>query len=120
MLKYAQVVRTAAARHKGWGWRSYDIEFWLRQEWQPPTSWVTVDGELWSLFVVPSVARPFQMKQNQSGGTLPQQENKGFIFVANSPLPRIKKSARGQYWAPKLKSNSLCMEVVLRFQRSRL
>ena len=25
MLKYAQVVRTAAARHKGWGWRSYDI-----------------------------------------------------------------------------------------------
>ena len=30
MLKYAQVVRTAAARHKGWGWRSYDIQFRLR------------------------------------------------------------------------------------------
>ena len=44
----------------------------LRQEWQLQRSlaWATwtVDGELWSLFVVSSVARPFQMKQAQSGG----------------------------------------------------
>ena len=25
MLKYAQVVRTAAARHEGWGWKSMSV-----------------------------------------------------------------------------------------------
>ena len=69
MLKYAQLVRTATARHKGWGWRSYDIQFRLRQHWQPQRSWATIDGELWHLFVVTSVARPFQIEQGQSGGT---------------------------------------------------
>ena len=43
MLKYAQFVRTAAARHKGWGWRSYDIQFRLRRQWQPQRSWATID-----------------------------------------------------------------------------
>ena len=72
------------------------------------------------MFVVSSVARPFQMKQAQSGGGLFHNKRiKGFNFVANSPLHR-KKSARDQYWGPKLENYSLCREVVLRFQRSRL
>ena len=49
------------------------------------------------------------MKQVQSGGTLPQQENKGFQLRGQQSSTQ-KKSARGLYWG----------EVVLRFQRRRL
>ena len=65
------------------------LVFRLRQQWQPQGSWATIDGELWNLFVVTSVARPFQIEQGQSGGTQPQQELrvKGVDFMANSHFP---------------------------------
>ena len=113
MLKYAQLVRTAAARHKGWGWRFYDIQFWLRQQWQPQRSWATIDGELWNLFVVTSVARPFQIKQGQSGGTQPQQESEGVDFMANSHFPwgEVQGGSVGvPSWGNKVVAGKLCFD----------
>ena len=113
MLKYAQVIRTAAARHEGWGWRSYDIQFRLRQEWQPQRSWAIIDGELWSLFVVSSVARPIQMKQVQSGGTLPQQENKGFRFRSQQSATQKKVqgiSSGDPSWKATAVAGKLCFD----------
>ena len=91
MLKYAQVVRTAAARHKGGGWRSYDIQVRLCQEWQPPRSWATVDGELWSLFVVHQLLDRLRWNKFKAGALFHHKRIKGFNFVANSPLSRKKK-----------------------------
>ena len=113
MLKYAQVIRSAAARHEGWGWQSYDIQFRLRQEWQPQRSWATIDGELWSLFVVSSVARPLQMKQVQSGGTLPQQENKGFRFRSQQSATQKKVqgiSTGDPIWKATAVAGKLCFD----------
>ena len=51
MLKYCNIVRTAAARHSGFGWRKYDVQFRMRQHIQPHRSWAVIDGELWAMYV---------------------------------------------------------------------
>ncbi len=51
MLKYANVIRTASSRFGGWGWRTYDQQFRMRQQGQPQRSWGVIDGELWALYV---------------------------------------------------------------------
>ena len=51
LLKYCNIVRTAAARHSGFGWRKYDIQFRMRQHIQPHRSWAVIDGELWAMYV---------------------------------------------------------------------
>lgn len=76
LLKYAYLIRTAAARHEGWGWRSYDIQFRLRQQSQPQRSWASIDGELWSLYVTSGFSRSFQSKSEQQDRFKPQA--KGF------------------------------------------
>ena len=47
LLKYAETIRLAAAQFPGFGWRSYDEQFRLRQEANPSRSWAVLDMELW-------------------------------------------------------------------------
>ncbi len=51
LLKYCHIVRMAASRYPGFGWRIYDQNFRLRQQSHPHRSWAILDGELWSLYV---------------------------------------------------------------------
>jgi hypothetical protein len=46
LLKYGYLVREAASKFGGWGWRDYDIQFRLRQRSHPQNSWAIIDGEL--------------------------------------------------------------------------
>lgn len=50
MLKYCQLVRTAASRY-GKGWLDYDREFRFRQMAHPERYWGMIDYELWNLYV---------------------------------------------------------------------
>ena len=73
LLKYADIVRTAASRFGGWGWRSYDQQFRMRQQSQPSRSWSIIDGELWALYVVTSTNKttsdhPFRPRGVNTGG----------------------------------------------------
>ena len=51
ILKYAHTIRTAASRFGGWGWKTYDMQFRMRQQLHPQRSWASLDGELWALYV---------------------------------------------------------------------
>ncbi len=59
LLKYANVVRTAASRcgNGSFAWRLYDQNFRLRMQAQPQRSWGVIDGELWALYVSAPVRR---------------------------------------------------------------
>ncbi|MEW8547619.1 MAG: hypothetical protein AB2693_29275, partial [Candidatus Thiodiazotropha sp.] len=46
LLKYMSVIREAANRHAGFGWRNYDEQFRLRQAAQVQ-SWGTINSDLW-------------------------------------------------------------------------
>ena len=39
LLKYAEIVRSAALQFPGWGWKAYDEQFRLRKESNPAQSW---------------------------------------------------------------------------------
>ena len=69
LLRYAHLIRTIHARFGGWGWRSYDQQFRMRQESHPQNSWSIIDGELWSVYVTSS---------NVSSSNRFQQQNKGY------------------------------------------
>ena len=58
LLKYMSIVRTAAQRYQGYGWREYDKLFRMRHQLQPLRSWATIDSELWSLYA--AVGTPWQ------------------------------------------------------------
>ena len=76
LLKYGHIIRTAASRFKGWGWRDYDIQFRLRQQRHPENSWAMIDGELWTLYVaVPSSFNFNQDSFRGPGKTNNQQNN---------------------------------------------
>ena len=47
MLKYMDIVRSAANQFTGQGWRTYDIQFRLKQAMNPAHSWAQIDSELW-------------------------------------------------------------------------
>lgn len=66
LLKYAQIIRTAAARFQGYGWRQYDVQFRLRKQIHPNTSWASMDGELWNLYI--AVPSPSFSLSNSRGG----------------------------------------------------
>ena len=51
LLKYCHLIRSAASRYHGFGWRDYDTEFRHRLH-RRGGSWATMDGELWLLHVV--------------------------------------------------------------------
>ena len=46
LLKYMDIVRSIT-RFGGYNWRSYDVQFRLRQARQPQRSWALIDTELW-------------------------------------------------------------------------
>ena len=46
LLKYMEIVRTAAIQFSGYGWRVYDEQFRLKQEAQPDQSWADLDPKL--------------------------------------------------------------------------
>lgn len=46
MLKYMSVIREAASRHNGFGWRTYDEQFRLRQA-VSVRSWAHINADLW-------------------------------------------------------------------------
>ncbi len=51
LLKYMHTIRSASLRFGGQGWWKYDVQFRLRKQRNPQSSWATIDGELWLLFV---------------------------------------------------------------------
>ena len=52
LLKYCSVIRAAAHRYVGLGWRDYDAEFRARMAATKASNWEAIDGELWLLHVV--------------------------------------------------------------------
>ena len=110
LLKYAAIVRDAAARFYGWGWRIYDVQFRHRQQRAPTRSWAILDGELWQVQVGSQPIRPANASKhsnrqgsgpnvNQGGrgrGRGRGQYNKGprreqYCFRFNSPSPCTRK-----------------------------
>lgn len=66
ILKYMNVIRTAATRHQGQGWLRYDIQFRLRLAIDPTNiSFANIDYELWLLFMnAPTCQMEGYLKQN--------------------------------------------------------
>ena len=58
LLKYADIVRSAAFRRTGYGWRDYDIQFRLRQARMPSRSWASIDAELWLTLLAAPIQQP--------------------------------------------------------------
>lgn len=52
ILKYMHTIRSAATRFGSYGWRTYDLQFRMRQQRNPQNSWAVIDGELWFLYVM--------------------------------------------------------------------
>ena len=48
MLRYADIVHTAAVQFQGTGWRLYDEQFRIGQEMQPSRSWAELDADFHS------------------------------------------------------------------------
>ena len=46
LLKYMYNIREAASKRAGFAWRSYDVQFQLRQE-VSPASWAEINTDLW-------------------------------------------------------------------------
>ena len=51
ILKYCSIIRSAASKYTGYGWRDYDVQFRSRKA-IANKSWASIDGELWLLHVV--------------------------------------------------------------------
>ena len=83
LLKYAEIVRTAAVQFPGLGWRNYDKQFRLRMEKNPSRSWATMDMELW---VTVAAAGSFLPAANPPAGLARNQAvQKPVCFAFNSP-----------------------------------
>lgn len=85
ILKYGNIIRTAHTRFGGWGWRSYDENFRLRQSAHPENSWAVIDGELWSMLVVVPI--------NMTGGPT---SNGGFRGRGSFQKRGQRSAGRGQ------------------------
>lgn len=99
LLKYMTLVRFAASKFGGWGWRSYDQQFRMRQQAHPNRSWAVIEGELWALYVAVPMNRAFPTQPfpaRGSGSGLPR-----------SQLPRsqfVRRSTTGPYNRPQTQS----------------
>lgn len=51
LLKYCSLIRSAANRYTGYGWRDYDIQYRSRIA-RIDQAWEKIDGELWLMYVV--------------------------------------------------------------------
>ncbi|KAJ8315081.1 hypothetical protein KUTeg_007231, partial [Tegillarca granosa] len=77
LTQYMSVIRDAAARSSGFGWRAYDEKFCLRQPIQYQ-SWATLNYPLW--LRLPSVPR--NSDKVGSGGNV--NKNKGVLIRVNA------------------------------------
>jgi hypothetical protein len=82
LLKYVSIIREAAQKFPGYGWREYDKQFRMRQAYSPSKSWASIDGELWYLVLLPSAAPRgasfpggFRDRFRQEGGNNGQRGN---------------------------------------------
>lgn len=80
LLKYAHVIRTAASRFDGWGWRTYDIQFRMRQQQHPQRSWALLDGELWAMYIAAPQQRGFSAQQKSFSPRFPQSGGAHSLF----------------------------------------
>ena len=95
LLKYCHIVRMAASRYPGFGWRIYDQNFRLRQQAHPHRSWAILDGELWSLYVTaPSQRDNSTMRLNTRGGLFGsgRQQRANLPVGANSNTSSFRKA----------------------------
>ncbi len=112
MLKYAHIVRTAASRHEGWGWRVYDIQYRMRQQWNPLRSWALIDGELWTLYVSSSPVRA-NFTQAQGGIGQSKTRKEGFMSSAQTFRAFNQKKGRESMSATEFRkavSGKLCFD----------
>ncbi len=77
LLKYADIVRSAANRRTGFGWRDYDINFRLRQARMPSRSWATIDAELWLTLVGAPVQPHINFRPYGNNGSFRQHDRNG-------------------------------------------
>ena len=88
MLKYIQIIRSAAIRFGSIGWRLYDSHFRMRQQRNPQNLWSTIDSELWFLFVVSNSSR--------RGLATPQLQAQRFQAASAGKAPAYNFSQRAQ------------------------
>ena len=88
MLKYIQIIRSAAIRFGRIGWRLYDSHFRMRQQRNPQNLWSTIDSELWFLFVVSNSSR--------RGLATPQLQAQRFQAASAGKAPAYNFSQRAQ------------------------
>ena len=105
LLKYADIVRSAAFRRTGFGWRDYDVNFRLRQARVPSRSWATIDAELW-LMLVGAPGQPQNFRSFGSRGSYRQQDHSPNSFGSRRATQREPGSStchdfnRGQCFRP--------------------
>ena len=71
LLKYMTIIRTFAAKWEGYGWRTYDEHFRLRQSRYPHRPWSVIDGELWTDYVATSQLRACPLTSTASASSGP-------------------------------------------------
>lgn len=90
MLQYMDIVRSAAQQYGGMGWRTYDIQFRLKQSMQPSKSWSAIDSELWLRVLLAPASRNFRPSagsfaglQQQSRSEPPSSRPTGICWAFN-------------------------------------
>ena len=113
LLKYADIVRSAAFRRTGFGWRDYDVNFRLRQARVPSRSWATIDAELW-LMLVGAPGQPQNVRSFGSRGSFRQQDHSPSSFGSRRATQREPGSStchdfnRGQCFRPACRYTHKC------------
>lgn len=92
LTRYMSIIRDAASRSLGFGWRTYDAQFRLRQSIMPQ-SWAKVNPDLWLRLLSPgvggaSMAIVYMHRQSGMGAknsnTLPQENKVCFAYNKDS------------------------------------
>ena len=87
LLKYTDIVRSAAQQFGGLGWRTYDIQFRLKQAMAPAQSWAVIDSELWLRVLLAPTPSNFRTPQSNRA----QQQQ---LRAANTPF-QFRRSSQG-------------------------
>ncbi len=118
LLKYAQIVRTAAARFGGFnsnrmGWYAYDKQWRLRQACHPQRSWGVLDNELWSMYVATPV-------QNRGYQQRFQQDQQGLGIQNFRPFNQRYRfqSKRGGFTTNTWRGNAMSQNLCFNFNKS--
>lgn len=77
LLKYMSIIKTAASRCYGFGWREYDRQFRMKKAKYTTITWNHIDQELWLLFVN---GNHKQTWSNQNQNTFSKSQKMCFDF----------------------------------------